>query len=154
MPGQAQPLWLFERERACDIVSAVRIGTRSSPLARWQAEWVAVQLRRHHPDRGIALVEIKTQAARHQNSPLVANGGNGVFTKELQRELLEGTIDLAVHSLKDLPTQAPPGLALAAVPPREEPGDALIAPTFRTLDALPAGVRLGTGALRRRAQLL
>ena len=136
------------------MVRAVRIGTRSSPLARWQAEWVAGQLRRHHPDRDIALVEIKTQGDRDQNSPLATNGGIGVFTKEIQRELLEGTIDLAVHSLKDLPTQGPTGLALAVVPPREEPGDALIAPTSRTLDALPEGARVGTGSLRRRAQLL
>ena len=130
------------------MASAVRIGTRSSPLARWQAEWVAGQLRRHYPDRDIALVEIKTQGDRDQNSPLATNGGIGVFTKEIQRELLEGTIDLAVHSLKDLPTQAPTGLALAVVPPREEPGDALIAPTSRTLDALPEGARVGTGSLR------
>jgi hydroxymethylbilane synthase len=154
MPGQAQLLWLFERERQGDMASAVRIGTRGSPLARWQAEWVAGQLRRHHPDRDVALVEIKTEGDRDQNSPLATNGGIGVFTKEIQRELLEGTIDLAVHSLKDLPTQAPTGLALAVVPPREEPGDALIAPTSRTLEALPEGARVGTGSLRRRAQLL
>jgi hydroxymethylbilane synthase len=154
MPGQAQLLWLFQREREGDMVSAVRIGTRSSPLARWQAEWVAGQVRRHHPDRDFVVVEIKTQGDRDQNSPLATNGGIGVFTKEIQRELLEGTIDLAVHSLKDLPTQAPPGLALAVVPPREEPGDALIAPTSRTLDALPERARVGTGSLRRRAQLL
>jgi hydroxymethylbilane synthase len=135
-------------------VSAVRIGTRSSPLALWQAAWVAGQLRRRHLDREIALVEIKTQGDRDQNSPLATNGGIGVFTKEIQRELLEGTIDLAVHSLKDLPTGAPTGLALAVVPPREEPGDALIAPISRTLDALPKGAWVGTGSLRRRAQLL
>ena len=98
------------------MASAVRIGTRSSPLARWQAEWVAGQLRRYYPDRNIALVEIKTQGDRDQNSPMASNEGIGIFTKEIQRELLEGTIDLAVHSLKDLPTQAPTGLALAVVP--------------------------------------
>jgi hydroxymethylbilane synthase len=136
------------------MAGAVRIGTRGSPLARWQAEWVAGQLRRHHPDRDVALVEIKTEGDRDQNSPLATIGGIGVFTKEIQRELLEGTIDLAVHSLKDLPTRGPTGLALAAVPPREEPGDALVAPTSRTLDALPGGARVGTGSLRRRAQLL
>ena len=136
------------------MAGAVRIGTRGSPLARWQAEWVAGQLRRHYPDRDVALVEIKTRGDRDQNSPLATNGGIGVFTKEIQRELLEGTIDLAVHSLKHLPTRAPTGLALAVVPPREEPGDALIAPTSRTFDALPKGARVGTGSLRRRAQLL
>ena len=154
MPGQVQLLWLFERERVGEMASAVRIGTRSSPLARWQAEWVASQLRRHHPDRDVALVEIKTQGDRDQNSPLATNGGIGVFTKEIQRELLEGTIDLAVDSLKDLPTQSPAGLVLVVVPPLEEPGDALIAPTSQTLDALPEGARVGTGSLRRRAQRL
>jgi hydroxymethylbilane synthase len=85
------------------MAGAVRIGTRGSPLARWQAEWVAGQLRRHHPGRDVALVEIKTRGDRDRNSPLAAVGGIGAFTKEIQRELLEGTIDLAVHSLKDLP---------------------------------------------------
>ena len=141
-------------EREGVVASSVRIGTRSSPLARWQAEWVAGQLRRHHPDRDVALVEIKTQGDRDQNSPLANGGGIGVFTKELQRELLEGTIDLAVHSLKDLPTQGPTGLVLAVVPRREEPGDALVAPGSRTLNALPEGTRVGTGSLRRCAQLL
>jgi hydroxymethylbilane synthase len=136
------------------MAGAVRIGTRGSPLARWQAEWMAGQLRRQHPGRDVALVEIKTRGDRDQNSPLVAGGGIGIFTKELRRGLLEGTIDLAVHSLKDLPTQAPTGLALAVVLPREEPGDALVAPTSRTLGALPGGARVGTGSLRRRAQLL
>jgi hydroxymethylbilane synthase len=133
------------------MAGAVRIGTRGSPLARWQAEWGAGQLRRHHPDRGVALVEIRTRGERDRNSPLAAGGGIGVFTKELQRELLEGTIDLAVHSLKDLPTRGPAGLALAVVPPRGEPGDALAAPTSRTFGALPGGARVGTGSLRRRA---
>src|SRR4051794_14881148 len=109
------------------MASAVRIGTRGSPLARWQAEWVARQLRRHHPDRDVAPVEIKTRGGRDPNAPLAAIGGIGVFTKKLQRELLEGTIDLAVHSLKDIPTRAPTGLVLAVVPPREGPGDTLIA---------------------------
>src|SRR4051794_9705204 len=121
------------------MAGTIRVGTRGSPLARWQAEWVAGELRRHHPDRDVALVEIRTRGARDQDSPLTADGGVGVFTKEIQRELLEGAVDVAVHSLKDLPTRAPAGLALAAVPPREEPGDALIAPAPRTLDAPPAG---------------
>jgi hydroxymethylbilane synthase len=151
---QAQLIWLFERGREGVMAYAVRIGTRSSPLARWQAEWVAGQLRRRYPDRDVALVEIKTQGDRDHNSLLATAGGIGVFTKEIQNELLEGTIDIAVHSLKDLPTQSPTGLALAVVPPREEPGDALVAPTSRTLGSLPAGARVGTGSLRRRAQLL
>jgi hydroxymethylbilane synthase len=114
------------------MAGAVRIGTRGSPLARWQSEWVVGQLRRHHPARDVALVEIKTRGDRDRNSPLATNCGIGVFTKEVPRELLEGTIDLADHSLKGPPTRAPTGLALAVVPPREEPSDALIAPTSRT----------------------
>src|SRR3954451_20464318 len=112
MPDLAQLIWLLERGREGVMAGAVRIGTRSSPLARWRAEWVAGQLRRHHPGRDVALVEIKTRGDRDQDSPLVATGGMGAFTKELQRELLAGTIDLAVHSLKDLPIQVPTGLAL------------------------------------------
>jgi hydroxymethylbilane synthase len=107
---------VFELEREGDTVSTVRIGTQSSPLDRWQAEWVAGRLRRHHTDQDVAMVEIKIQGDRDRNSPLATNGGIGVFTQEIQRELLEGTIDLAVHSLKDLPTQCPTGLALAVVP--------------------------------------
>lgn len=131
----------------------VRIGTRASPLARWQADWVAGRLRALHPGAMVELVEIKTQGDRDRNSPLSAIGGTGVFTKEIQRALLEKTIDVAVHSLKDLPTQGPPELMLAAIPPREALGDALIAPEHRTLAGLPPGSRVGTGSLRRQAQL-
>lgn len=131
----------------------VRIGTRGSPLARWQAGWVADRLRALHPQAVIELVEIKTQGDRDRNSPLSDIGGTGVFTKEIQRGLLEGSIDVAVHSLKDLPTQGPPQLTLAAIPLREALGDALIAPAHRTLAGLPSGSRVGTGSLRRQAQL-
>src|SRR5947209_7072876 len=136
MPDRAQLIRLFERGREGVMAGAVRIGTRGSPLARWQAEWVAGQLRRHHPDRDVALVEIKTRGDRDQNSPLATSGGIGVFTKEIQRELLEGTIDVAVHSLKDVPTQAPTSLMLAVVPPRAEPDDALPATTSRRVAAI------------------
>ncbi|MFO0950169.1 MAG: hydroxymethylbilane synthase [Isosphaeraceae bacterium] len=132
----------------------VRIGTRGSPLARWQAEWVSARLAEAPPGLVVELVEIKTQGDRDRNTPLAQIGGLGLFTKEIQRALLDGTVDLAVHSLKDLPTQGPEGLTLGAVPPREQPTDALIAPRFGTLDALPQGASVGTGSLRRRAQLL
>ena len=88
------------------------------------------------------------------NSPLAAIGGTGLFTKEIQRAVLDGSVDVAVHSLKDLPTQGPQELVLAAVPEREDVADALIAPVHRTLQDLPAGARVGTSSLRRRAQLL
>jgi hydroxymethylbilane synthase len=132
----------------------LRIGTRGSRLARWQAEWIADRLRASHPDLAVELVEIKTRGDRDRNSPLAAIGGTGLFTKEIQRAVLDGSVDLAVHSLKDLPTEGPDGLVLAAVPEREDVADALIAPAFRTLDGLPPGARVGTSSLRRRAQLL
>lgn len=132
----------------------VRIGTRGSRLARWQADWVADRLRTLHPGLEVILVEIKTLGDRDRTSPLSSIGGLGLFTKEIQRALLDGLVEIAVHSLKDLPTRGPEGLILGAVPPREDPSDALIAPIHRTLEALPHGARIGTGSLRRRGQLL
>jgi hydroxymethylbilane synthase len=132
----------------------VRIGTRGSPLARWQAGWVADRLRELYPGLDVSLVEIKTQGDRDRNTPLAQIGGLGLFTKEIQRALLDGAVEVAVHSLKDLPTRGPDELTLGAVPEREDLADALIAPRFRTLDALPDGAKVGTGSLRRRAQLL
>lgn len=131
--------------------SPLRLGTRASPLARWQAGWVAQQL----AARGIAveLVPVTTQGDV-QAGPLGQIGGQGLFTKELQRALLEGQIDLAVHSLKDLPTAAVAGLVLAAVPVRESTADCLICRQAESFDALPGGARVGTGSLRRKAQLL
>jgi hydroxymethylbilane synthase len=132
----------------------VRIGTRGSPLARWQAGWVADRLRTLHPGLDVELVEIKTHGDRDRNTPLAQIGGLGLFTKEIQRALADGAVEVAVHSLKDLPTKGPEGLTLGAVPEREGLADALIAPRFKTLDALPDGATVGTGSLRRRAQLL
>jgi hydroxymethylbilane synthase len=132
---------------------SIRLGTRASPLARWQSEWVAARLIEHHPGLRVDLVEIKTQGDRDRNSPLAAIGGAGLFTKEIQRALVESRVDLAVHSLKDLPTQGPEALMLGAVPARESVFDALIAPRHHRLDALPPGARVGTSSLRRRALL-
>ncbi len=130
----------------------LRIGTRESLLARWQADWVAAQLR----DRGrtVVLVPIRTQGDSDQREPIGALGSQGVFTKELQRALLDGEIDLAVHSLKDLPTDDVPGLQLAAVPERGPVADALVCREAGSLAELPQGAVVGTGSLRRRAQLL
>ncbi len=135
-------------------VHGLKIGTRGSPLALWQANWVAERLRSLHPGLEVSLVEIKTHGDRDRNTPLAQLGGLGLFTKEIQRALMEGDVDLAVHSLKDLPTRGPAGLTLGAVPEREDLADALIAPIYKTLDALPEGATVGTGSLRRRAQLL
>lgn len=135
-------------------MTVLRIGTRGSPLARWQAGWVAERLRVLHPGLEVALVEIKTHGDRDRNTPLALLGGLGLFTKEIQRALHDRVVDVAVHSLKDLPTQGPTELTLAAIPPREGLADALIAPKYKTLNALPDGATVGTGSLRRRAQLL
>ena len=112
--------------------ATIRIGTRGSRLARWQADWVAERLA-CDSIRGyeVELVEIKTQGDRDRNSPLAAIGGVGLFTKEIQRAVRDGSVDVAVHSLKDLPTQGPAELILAAVPAREDVADALIAPGTR-----------------------
>jgi hydroxymethylbilane synthase len=132
----------------------IRIGTRSSRLAQWQANWVAGQLRAIHPELDVELVEIKTKADHHPDSALAAIGGSGLFTTEIQRAVRERFVDIAVHSLKDLPTEGPQDLVLAAVPARANVADALIAPQHRTLEALPPGARVGTSSPRRRAQLL
>ena len=136
------------------MATPLRIGTRGSPLARWQATWVAERLASAHPGLEVILVEVKTHGDRDRNTPLAQIGGVGLFTKEIQRALLEGTVDIAVHSLKDLPTEGVDGLALGAVPEREDPSDALVAPRHQKLDQLPDGATVGTGSLRRRAQLL
>jgi hydroxymethylbilane synthase len=141
-------------EEANSAPKVIRIGTRGSHLARWQSEWVAARLLEHHPALTVELVEIKTQGDRDRNSPLAAIGGSGLFTKEIQRALVDGLVEVAVHSLKDLPTLGPEGLTLGAVPIREDVADALIAPRAKTLGALPEGATVGTGSLRRRAQLL
>ena len=133
------------------MTRALRLGTRSSPLARWQAHWVAQQL--EHRGTPVQLVMITTQGDV-RSGPLGSFGGQGVFTKEIQRALVENRIDLAVHSLKDLPTEPVSELMLGAVPPREAPGDALVSNTAHRLTVLPPGARIGTGSPRRRAQLL
>ncbi len=132
--------------------SIIRLGTRSSALARWQADWVAGKLRELGVD--VELVLISTSGDRQQSGPIEAIGGQGVFTKEIQRALLRDRVDLAVHSLKDLPTDDVPGLCLTAVPPRAPVADALLCREHNSLDDLPQGAVVGTGSLRRRSQLL
>jgi hydroxymethylbilane synthase len=129
----------------------LRLGTRASPLARWQAEWVASRLTAN--GLAVELVPITTQGDL-KSGPLGQIGGQGLFTKELQRALLDGQIDLAVHSCKDLPTAAVEGLVIAAVPERESTADVLIAHQASSIESLPPAARVGTGSLRRKAQLL
>jgi hydroxymethylbilane synthase len=130
----------------------LRLGTRSSALAQWQAHWVAAQLEAH--GRAVSLVPITTRGDVQTGQAIGQLGGSGLFTKELQRALLDERIDLAVHSLKDLPTEPVAGLSLAAVPPRENPRDVLVCRDGATFEQLAAGATIGTGSLRRRAQLL
>ena len=127
----------------------MKIGTRGSQLARWQAEWVRTRLR----DSGVQaeLVVIKTRGDAEVDRPLHELEGKGFFTKEIEDALLDCRIDIAVHSLKDLPTTLPPGLALGAVPPRHDPREALV--NGKSLQDLPPGTRLGTSSLRRIAQV-
>lgn len=132
-------------------MSKLRLGTRGSALARWQAEWVAARLTERGVD--VELVPITTQGDV-KTGPLNEIGGMGLFTKELQRALLDRQIDLAVHSLKDLPTDSVEGLDLAAVPERESTADVLVSHKADRVEALPPQARIGTGSLRRKAQLL
>ena len=129
----------------------IRIGSRQSQLAKWQAHHIAAALERIGCE--VEFVWLVTEGDR-SNEPLVEAGGVGVFTKAIQRALLEGRCDAAVHSLKDLPTQPVPGLRLAATPPREDPRDCLVSTRFRSLDDLPDAASVGTGSPRRVAQLL
>lgn len=130
------------------------IGTRGSKLALWQANHIADCLRKQYSDLDVVLKHITTTGDKILDVPLAKIGGKGLFTKELEAEMLEGTIDLAVHSLKDMPTELPEGLTLAAITKRVDPGDALISPVYKTLDNLPQGAKVGTSSLRRKAQLL
>lgn len=133
---------------------SIRIGTRASALAKWQANWVAAELRRLFPEIQCTLVSIHTKGDKILKSPLSSFGGKGLFVKEIEEALLRSEIDLAVHSMKDLPADLDPELTVAAVPQREDPSDVLISKKGRTLEELPGGATVGTSSLRRKAQLL
>lgn len=130
----------------------IRLGTRASLLALTQARWVAARLA--HAGRVVELHPIHTTGDRIRERRFAPGDGKGVFVAELEQALLEGAIELAVHSMKDLPGEMPEGLLLAAVPPREDPRDVLVGRTAPALAALPPGALIGTSSLRRRAQLL
>ena len=132
----------------------VRIGTRGSALALWQAGWVKTQLESLWPGLQVALVPIKTSGDKFQEGPLAPVGGKGLFVKEIEEALLSRAVDLAVHSMKDLPSELLDGLILSAIPEREDPRDVLITRHGETLAELPAGTRVGTSSLRRQALLL
>jgi hydroxymethylbilane synthase len=131
----------------------LRIGTRGSRLALWQANYVADRLRPLAAPRVVELVAIQTAGDQAVSAPLTQIGGEGVFTKEIQNALVTGAVDLAVHSLKDLPTVVVPGLVLGAVPARGPTGDVLVSSRHPSFDRLPFGALLATSSLRRRAQV-
>lgn len=135
-----------------DAAEPLRLGTRGSRLARWQADWVSGRLR--GAGQTVEIVTIRTEGDAATSGPIGAIGSQGVFTKAIQRRLLDGSIDLAVHSLKDLPTTPVAGLTVAAIPERAPLADALVSPIADAIEALPPGARVGTGSFRRRAQLL
>jgi hydroxymethylbilane synthase len=132
----------------------MRIGTRKSPLALWQANWVRQSLSNAYPRLRVSLVRIRTKGDKLIDVNLANVGGKGLFVKEIEEKLLAGRIDLAIHSMKDLPVQLPKGLHIQSVPRREDPGDVLISRDHLTLEELPRGAKIGTSSLRRRAQLL
>ncbi len=130
------------------------IGTRSSKLALWQADYVADSLRREYPELQVEKKLMTTKGDRILDAPLAKIGGKGLFTKELETAMLAGEIDIAVHSLKDMPTEVPEGLVISAITKRLDAGDALVSGKFRSLEELPVGAKVGTSSLRRKAQLL
>ena len=133
--------------------AALRIATRKSPLALWQAEHVAHRLQKIHPGLRVELIGMITQGDKILDSPLAKVGGKGLFVKELEQGLLENRADLAVHSMKDVPVEFPAGLGLAAILDRDDPRDAFVSRHYSHPDALPATARIGTSSLRRQCQL-
>jgi hydroxymethylbilane synthase len=136
----------------------LRIGTRKSPLAMWQAEHIKARLTETHPGLVVELVGIETKGDKILDVALAKVGGKGLFVKELEQALLDGAVDLCVHSTKDIPGEVPEGTALVAFPPRADPRDCFASPEGRGghggVKGLPRGARVGTSSLRRQAQLL
>jgi hydroxymethylbilane synthase len=131
----------------------VRIATRESPLALWQAEFIKAGLQAAHPGLEVELLGMTTRGDKILDAPLAKVGGKGLFVKELETALLEDRADIAVHSMKDVPMEFPEGLGLSIICEREDPRDAFVSNQFSSLEALPAGSRVGTSSLRRQCQL-
>lgn len=136
------------------MAELIRIATRTSPLALWQAEHVAARLQALHSDLQVELVGMTTRGDKILDSPLSRIGGKGLFVKELEVGMLEGSADIAVHSMKDVPMEFPDGLQLAVIMEREDPRDAFVSNKYASLDDLPVGAVIGTCSLRRQMQLL
>lgn len=131
----------------------IKIATRQSPLALWQAEDVAKRLRLAHPTLNTELVTMVTKGDKFLDAPLAKIGGKGLFVKELEQGMLDGRADIAVHSMKDVPMEFPQGLELAVILARENPTDAFVSNHYKSLDELPAQAKIGTSSLRRQCQL-
>ncbi|MGD9973637.1 MAG: hydroxymethylbilane synthase [Desulfatirhabdiaceae bacterium] len=136
------------------MAHTIRVGTRGSQLALWQANWVKSELESRHADLGVELVIIKTKGDKILDVPLARVGGKGLFVKEIEDQLIGGQIDIAVHSMKDMPADIPDGLCIGAVPVRENPCDVLISKNKTPLDGLKPHAVVGTSSLRRAAQLI
>lgn len=132
---------------------SLRIATRESPLALWQANFVKDALNQHHPALSVKLVPMTTRGDQILDSPLAKVGGKGLFVKELEKAMLDGRADIAVHSMKDVPMEFPEGLGLAVICEREDPADAFVSNDYRSLKELPQGARVGTSSFRRQCQL-
>ncbi len=131
----------------------IRIGTRKSPLALWQAHDVRDRLQQAHPGIEVEIVKMSTEGDRILDTPLARVGGKGLFVKELENGLLGGDVDIAVHSMKDVTVELPAGLYIPVICEREDPTDAFVSKVFANLDDLPPGARVGTSSLRRQCQL-
>ncbi|WP_215901147.1 hydroxymethylbilane synthase [Acinetobacter calcoaceticus] len=135
-------------------MKTLKIATRQSPLALWQAEYIRARLQELHPDLTVELVKFVTQGDKILDTPLAKIGGKGLFVKELEAALLDGRADLAVHSMKDVPMALPEGLTLAVICEREDPLDAFVSNQFEKFADLPQGAKVGTSSLRRKSQIL
>ena len=133
--------------------SSIKIGTRASKLALWQANWVQSALHERFPGHRVELVTIKTKGDKILDVPLARVGGKGLFVKEIEQALLDNRIDLAVHSMKDMPAEIPSGLCIGAIPQREDAADVLVSKKDLALAELKTGAAIGTSSLRRAAQL-
>ncbi len=135
-------------------IDLIRIATRKSPLAMWQAEHVAAALKAAHPGIDVELLGMSTQGDKILDTPLAKIGGKGLFVKELEQGMLEGSADIAVHSMKDVPVELPEGLHLPVIMEREDPRDAFVSNAYASLDELPLGAKVGTSSLRRQSQIM
>lgn len=133
--------------------NTLTIATRKSPLALWQAEFVKSELEKHHPGLTVTLLTMSTQGDKILDSPLAKIGGKGLFVKELEKSILDGDADIAVHSMKDVPVDFPSGLCLPVICEREDPRDAFVSNAYASWEILPKSARVGTSSLRRQCQL-